>query len=127
VAEVEYSAQSVDGNVRLITWASMENGDTGQWYVAPHYHDASVHAYGTPGAGFNLRMQGTNESGTPSNPATLNDASQTALNITSLPTILQILENPYQIRPNITAGDATTNVTVIVLFMHGAQRWRAQE
>lgn len=128
MAEISYGVTNTDGNVRIVSWPTMANGDTGQPYVAPHFHDASVHAYGTPGAGLNVRIQGTNEvAAAPSNWATLNDATQTALNMSSLPILRQILENPYQVRPNITAGDGTTSVTVVILFMHGVPRWRAQE
>jgi len=126
MAVVPYTLENIDGNIRLVTWANLATGDTGQYYVGPHFSDCSVHVYGTFGVGTNLRMQGSNESGTPSNPAPLANPQGDILDFTSLG-VDQILEHVYQMRPNATAGDGATSLTVKVAFTSAVQRWRAQE
>jgi len=98
----------------VFEWAGLQNGDTGGWLVIAGKNDKSVHAYGTWGAGGNVRMEGSLETGTPSNPATLHDPSVTALNLTTSVSTNAILEHLHQIRPNVTAGDGTTSLTVRV-------------
>lgn len=126
MAIINYTLENIDGNIRLVTWSGMANADTGQYYIGPHFSDCSVHVYGTFGAGGNLRMQGSNESGTPANPAALANPQGTILDFTSVG-IDQILEHVYQMRPNVTAGDGTTSITVKVAFTSAVQRWRVQE
>ncbi len=127
MAVVSYTSESVDGNVRVVTWATMANGDTGQPYTVAQYGDAGVHAYGTFGTGGNCRIQGSNESGTPAQWATLTNPQGDALNLTTSPSLEQVLQRVYQLRPNITAGDGTTSVTVKMMLGNAPQRWRTQD
>ena len=107
-------------NVVVFTWANMANGDVGAPVLAPMLADVSVHAYGTEGAGFSLDIEGSNETGTPSNWADVNDpaANQLTFGASSLPGVGQVLENMHQYRPNVAGGDGTTDVTVKMMF-HG--------
>lgn len=118
MAEVAYSfAQPARGLVRF-TWANLANGDTGAWADPGQYGDKSVQVYGTFGTGGNAQIQGSNESGTPSNPQTLNDPQGNPLNVGTAKTE-QMLENTGQVRPNITAGDGTTDLTIVMLCRGG--------
>lgn len=130
MAVIDYTINNVDSNVRIVTWTPMANSDTGTPYVAPQFSDASVQVHipsgGAFGAGGNVRIQGTNESSAPENWATLNDPQGNALDFT-MARIEAILEHVYQYRPNITAGDGTTSLTVRIMFMHIGSRWKAQE
>src|SRR5512139_3355118 len=97
----------------LIKWPDLANGDTGQPFRCPHYTDKAVQISGTFGAGGNCRIQGAHDPDSPTW-ATLNDAQGNALDV-GLAKIEQVLENVYQIQPNITAGDGTTALTVHLL------------
>jgi hypothetical protein len=126
MATVSYTVQNIDGNIRVVTWANLTESDSGQPYVGPHFSDSSVQVYGDFGSGGTARLQGTNETATtPSNWAPLADPQGNILDFTSAG-LEQVLENPYQTRPTITAG-TSVDVTVVVMFMGGMTRWRAQE
>jgi len=123
---VSYTVENLEGNVRVITWDGLANGDTGSPYDVTYYNDISVQVYGTFGAGGNCRIQGTNQTGTPTQWAPLADPQGNILDFTSAG-IEQVEENVIQLRPNITAGDGTTSLTVILKAMVNMPRWRAQE
>lgn len=78
-----------------------------------NFADRSVQLTGTLGAGGTVLIEGSNDGGTTW--ATLNDAFGNALSLTALG-IKQITESVERVRPNISAGDATTSITVN-LFM----------
>lgn len=126
MATVSHSVENIDGNVRIVTWASLANGDVGQAYTGASFSDCSVQVYGTFGTGGNARLQGSQETGTPANWVTLTDPNATALNMTTA-ALNQVLQRCYVMRPNITAGDGTTSLTVKIAFTSAPQRWRAQE
>src|SRR5712692_3764843 len=102
----------------IFEWSPMVVGDTGDWLVIAGKNDKSVHVYpasgGAWGVGGNVRMDGTLETESPQNPATLHDNTVTPLNLTSTLTTNVILEHLFQVRPNVTAGDGTTKLTVRV-------------
>lgn len=129
MAEIPYTVQNVDGNLRVVTWAGLANGDTGQPYRGAHFSDCGFHVYGTFGVGGNARLQGTAETAVvPAHWEPLVNPDYVVLNIGAASQLLdQILTRCYQMRPSITAGDGTTSLTVIITFTSVAQRWRAQE
>jgi len=106
---------SWQGKATLVQWTNLGNGDTGQPFVTPYVLEKSIQVKGTFGAGGNCRIEGSNDVTSPTW-AALNDSFGTALNITAAKISL-ILENTNQIRPNITAGDGTTDLTVTILFV----------
>ena len=115
--EIPYTQVTTDyGNmaIYMIQWPAMANGDTGTPYIMPHAPERSVQIKGTFGAAGNCRIEGSNDKTSPTW-AALNDPFGTALNVTAAK-LVQILENSYQIRPYITAGDGTTAITVTILF-----------
>lgn len=80
------------------------------------FSDRSVQVSGTFGAGGSVSIQGTNQvdaAGLPINWLTLTDQAGVALAITaaSIRTILQVSRF---IRPFVTGGDGTTNLTVTI-------------
>lgn len=100
------------GEAWAISWANMKNGDVGDVVELPEYHDRSVQVVGTFGAAGNVRVEGSNDG---TNFAVLHDPSSTALNITTA-SIAGILEATRQVRPEITAGDGTTSLTVTMFL-----------
>lgn len=93
-----------------IGWTPLANGDVGQPWDTQDFGDVSVQVLGTFGVGGNLRWEGSNEV-TPTNWATLADPQANALDFTAAK-IEQVLELPRWMRPNVTAGDGTTALTV---------------
>jgi hypothetical protein len=88
------------------------NTDTGSVEVSPQLRDKSIQVLGTFGASGNCRIEGSNDAGTTW--ATLNDPQGNVLDFGAAK-IEQLLESPNMIRPNITAGDGTTNLTVVLI------------
>ena len=95
----------------LYTWTGLTNGDTGEPIEMPSFADRSIQVVGTFGTGGNLRIEGSNNG---TNYATLTDPQGNDLNITTAK-IEQITEVVRWMRPNITAGDGTTSLTLILL------------
>jgi hypothetical protein len=93
-----------DGSVKLLTWASMANGDDGTPMASPEYADLCVQVSGTFGAGGTILWEGSNDNSTW---ATLNNVQGTALSLTAA-AIKQIAERPLWIRPRVSGGDGTT-------------------
>ncbi len=97
-----------------VTWTGLLNGDTGAWVTLRGMTDKTVQVKGTWGTGGSLSMEGSNDGSTAfvvndtrgeTNPATLTAASTA---------ILTLAEHGAAIRPNVTAGDGTTNLTLIL-------------
>ena len=115
------SGEKMPDGVVAVVWKTLANLDTGKPFILPAFADKSVQVHGTFGAGGNCRIKGSNfTTGTPTW-ATLNDPQGNALDVTAAK-IEQILENPYQIQPEITAGDGTTSLTVRLLASTVARR-----
>ena len=96
------------GNARLVTWADMVNGDVGAPVEWVDFADRCIQVTGTFGAGGTLTVQGSNDG---TNWATMADPQGNALTITAAK-IEQVLELPRYVRPNVTAGDGTTSLSV---------------
>ena len=111
--------------VRIIKWTLLDLDDSGAPYFAPQYSSKVIQWTGTPGVGGAGKIQGSMEPGTPvwgtlHNPQGA-DASVVAADITAN-LIVQMLEDCYQIRPFMTGGDGTTNVTVYLMVTTTARR-----
>ncbi len=100
--------------IRIIKWTGLANGDTGQPVQLPHSPDKSVQIYGTFGSGGSVTLEGSNDllADTPTY-GTLhtNDLSTLTFGAAG---IACIIENTNLIRPNVTAGDETTELTIII-------------
>lgn len=133
MAEIPYTVENVDGNVRVVTWgtdaAPMQNGDVGRPYTGANFSDCGYHLWGTYGVGGTVQIQGTDE--TALAPAhwevTVNPAYED-LTLTSAKRKKDvILTRSIQMRPEVTAGDGDTAFVVKLVFTSVAQRWRAPE
>lgn len=100
---------SADGSVIKVTFAGLDNGDSGAPIDMAEWADVSVQVLGTFGAGGTVVIQGSNDNSTF---ATLNNPANEPLSFTAAG-IEQVLERPQWLRPNVTAGDGTTDLTVI--------------
>ena len=99
------------------TWSGLLNGDDGAPIEWAAYADRSVQVLGTFGAGGSAQMEGSNTDGS-LNFIPLTDPQGNALTFTS-GRIEQLEELTKQVRPHVTAGDGTTNLTVVVLARRG--------
>ena len=100
----------------LVEWAGLLNTDTGKPVKVPNFADKTIQVSGTLGAGGSLSFQGSNDpADPPSNFGVLHraDAALGDMVFTSAeglePSVA--LENPLWVRPIVTAGDGTTNLT----------------
>ena len=105
---------SPTGNAKLVAWTGLLNGDDGAPADWVDYSDRCFQVTGTFGAGGSVTIQGSNDG---TNWAALADPQGNALTFTSQ-RIEQALELPRYVRPNVTAGDGTTSLTV-TLCMKG--------
>lgn len=99
--------------VARLSWALLTTTDQdGQAYEYNGLFKRSFQLIGTLGAGFSMAFQGSNDGGTTW--ATLRDEQGTLLTITAVGfyTVGTIAE---RVRPNVTAGDGSTSVSVIYL------------
>ena len=105
------------GEIDLIRWTGLTKttDDTGAPLTLGQYADRSVQARGTFGSGGKVIMEGSNDlkAETPTY-APLVDPNGNAIEF-SAAGIEQILECSYLIRPRVTAGDGTTDLTVTLM------------
>lgn len=96
-----------------ITWSGLLNGDDGAPVsVLGRYADKTVQVTGTPGAGLSVAIEGSNI--IPESWGAMNDPQGVVLAIGDAAPVV-IAESPRSIRPNVTAGDGTTNVVVTIV------------
>lgn len=111
-AEEAARVQRAYSNILVVQWPDLMAGDEGAPFDLPDFADRSVQVSGVPG-GAATSIKGTiDEVEWP----TLSDPLGNALNITSTPKIQQLLEITRKIKPVVTGGDVTTNLTVTVIF-----------
>ena len=98
--------------VKTYKWSNLENGDTGTPLNVPYNADKTVQVYGTFGVGGHCKIEGANDFESPVFDV-LSDHRGDDLDLTEAKIAL-VAENPFWIRPNISAGDGTTDITIIV-------------
>ena len=101
------NTQQADGFSAV--WTGILNGDTGDSAGGP-YSTFSAQVTGTFGAGGSIRLDGSNDG------VNWFALSPTALTAAGIFGALGAAEHPRFIRPNCTAGDGTTNLTVTGFF-----------
>lgn len=111
MATIVPSSTQIVGGILTFTWAGLENGDDGTPIDAPDFEPAEIQVKGTFGAGGNVRIEGSLDDGTTY--AALNDAQGNALDVAAAK-IERVQETTAKMRPRVTAGDGTTNLTVIM-------------
>lgn len=104
----------IDENTVKFFWETLTTANADGQPIPTNFADfADRHAQvtGTFGAGGNLRVAGSLDA---SNYAALNDPFGTALNITAAG-VKGITEIPLLTRPEVTAGDGTTDLDVTII------------
>lgn len=98
-----------EGKAWTMAWAAIPNGNSGDPLVLHDYADRSVEIEGTIGAGGSVQIEGSNDG---TNYRVLHDTGLNNLVFTSTGKLSAVLEATLYIRPNVTAGDGTTAITV---------------
>lgn len=107
LAQAIGSVTSADGG--LSVWGGIANGQVGTF--APFRSGkVSLQVIGTFGSGGSIKLQGSNDL------INWNDLSPATLTAAGFFAALGANEKPRAIRPNCTAGDATTSLTVTAWF-----------
>jgi hypothetical protein len=94
----------------LMTWTGLLNGDTGAPLTFHDYPDRTFQVTGTFGTGGSVNLEGSNDG---TNWAILTDPQGNAITKTAAG-MEAVTETPRYMRPNVTAGDGTTDLTVTV-------------
>ena len=100
-----------DFTVKTFTYSGLDNGDSGTPFVAPLFADKTATVRGTFGSGGNVKIQGSDD-GTNFFTMTTNDTT-VDLAAVAAAAGFALVENPQYIRPNVTAGDGATDITVV--------------
>lgn len=101
----------VVGNAQVLTWAGLLQTDNGNAYEVLDYNDLCIQFFGTAGAALALKFQGSNDG---TNWEDLTDLQGNAISKTGA-AIEQVSEAPRYVRPLVTGGDGTTNMTAVLV------------
>lgn len=93
--------------VRMFTWSGLLNGDDGEPVEVPSFPDTAVQFSGTFGSGGNIVLEGSLDGSTY---FTLSDPQGNAIS-KGAAAMEQIQELVRFIKPRVTGGDGTTNLT----------------
>lgn len=115
MATISGSGSYTDTRAFVYTWSAVANGDVGNWVDVSACADLTVQIAGTFGSGGSVTLEGSNDG---TNAVTLDDFADNALTKTS-PALVRSQQLPRFVRPNVTAGDGTTSLNVMLL---GRQR-----
>lgn len=96
----------------VVSWANLANGDVGEAISFAQYTDKSVQVAGVFGTGGSVTFEGSNDG---VNWAPLTDPQGNDLAFTA-EKIELVTEATLKVRPNVTAGDGATSLTVTVLM-----------
>ena len=104
----------VSGKVHRFTWTSLLNGDDGEAISIPGAADMTVQVFGAFGTGGIIILEGSCEESPPSNYFQMRDQGDN---------LISFVEDNGEsvgpiaafIRPRVTAGDGSTDLTMILL------------
>lgn len=113
MATVAYTKTEVPGGGYVVEWPAMANGDVGQAFEGAAAADRSVHIYGTFGTGGTAVLKGKNASG--ATYTALTDPQGNAISKTA-EAVETVTEITRYVRPEITAGDGSTALSVAMLI-----------
>lgn len=117
MATVQFTAPEQGVLCKIITWPDLKQGDVGQAFDYIEYADTTVQVISAAMGGATLVWQGSNDK---TNWATLTDAFGSATSFAA-PGIKIVMERPAYLRPSVSGGDGTTDITVIVAARRGVR------
>ena len=105
---------NVSGRVHRFTWLGLLNGDDGQLVSIPGAADMTFQVFGTFGAGGAIILEGSCEADPPSNFFQIRDGGDNVISFNAADGEMTAAIAVF-IRPRVTGGDGTTNLTAILL------------
>lgn len=111
MATRSHSGSWIARGVHQTVWTGLLNGDFGDAVTEAMLPIHEVSCAGTFGAGGNVNLQGSNDGVAWS---TMKDQGGTTLALGAAVTRL-CQDNPLYIRPQVSAGDGTTSLTVTLI------------
>lgn len=99
---------------RVVSWATLANGDTGYPVAYGGAGARSIQIEGTFGTGGNVIIEGSNDG---VNYHTLNDLAGSALATITAAGIYFIQGEVRYVRPRVSAGDGTTALTATLVVL----------
>lgn len=105
----------IESGVMKCIWTGLATGDVGSPLTAARFSDKSVQITGTFGSGGSVTLYGSNDG---VSFIALTDPQGNVITKTAA-AIEQIMENTAYIRPECTAGDGTTSITVLLVGRGG--------
>lgn len=107
-------SKNPSGNTRtmIVTWPHLANGDDGDPITFSQYADKSAQVIGTFGVGGGVAIEGSNNG---KDWAPLSDPQGNDLNF-STAKIEMVTEATLYVRPRVTGGNGSTDLTVILLM-----------
>ena len=108
------TARRLDGGGKTYEhlWENLANGDSGEPISIPGAPDSTVQVFGTFGSGGTIIFEGTLEK-TPTTWFPLEDSQGSAISFTAAGGSV-VLGLTRHIRPRVSAGDGTTDLTAIL-------------
>jgi hypothetical protein len=94
----------------LVTWSGLLNGDDGARVTLTDFPDRTVQIVGTFGAGGSVNFEGSNNG---TDWAVLTDPQGNPITKTAA-AMEFVTETPRYVRPRVTGGDGTTDLSVIL-------------
>jgi hypothetical protein len=107
----DYTGEWLAKGAHKSIWTGLLNGDSGLPITAATLSNKTVQVVGTFGTGGTVVIEGSNDG---TNYDTLTDPQGNALTFLAAG-LKSILENPQYIRPNVTVGDGTTDLSVFIV------------
>lgn len=111
MATIQVSANEMLYGSAVYTWAPLALGDDGSPVGSPGSGDRTAQIHGTFGAGTQVLIEGSLDM---THWFTLRDPSGNLLSF-SAPGIKAIMENALAIRPRVSSGDGTEQITAIIV------------
>lgn len=111
MATVPYQYVKLEADTLLIYWPDLGNGDDGEPFEGHFFVDRTIEVAGTFGAGGNVRIEGRCYA---AGFSPLTDPQGNDMDIASAK-LEALTELVRYIRPRVTGGDGTTNITVALM------------
>lgn len=111
-------------DVVIHTWANLAydvgeaEGDIGSGFEWPQGADRAIQVTGTLGSGGAVTMQGSNKvapTAADADWAALDDTEGNVIDVDAVPTAINVGTICRWIRPQVTAGDGDTDLTVVLI------------
>lgn len=117
MAERSVVASDPSSLTKFYVWTGLLNGDTGAPIQVLDFGDMTVTVEGTFGSGGTIKLRGSNDG---TNYYDLTDPQGNAIS-KSAAGIEAVIEAPVYVRPEVTAGDGSTDLQCRIMARKGSR------